>query len=70
MIRQESASIASLALKRWTANNSSLEFEESQEAYDLHMLKMGKKLSKQYPTNIYKLNKVRLRRIMNFLSAV
>lgn len=58
MIRQESCSVAGLAIKRWTANNSTLSFEESQEAYDLHLLKMGKKFSKKYPTNIYKLNKV------------
>ena len=58
MIRQESQSVAGLAIKRWTANNSTLSFEESQEAYDLHLLKMGKKFSKKYPTNIYKLNKV------------
>ena len=56
--RQESPPIASLTLKRWTANNSALSFEENQEAYDLHMLKMGKKFSKKYSTNIYKLNKV------------
>ena len=28
-IKQESASIASLAIKRWTANNSTASFEES-----------------------------------------
>ena len=58
MIRQESQSVAGLAIKRWTANNSTLTFEESQDVYDLHLLKMGKKFSKQYTTNIYKLNKV------------
>ena len=29
MIRQESQSVAGLAIKRWTANNSTLSFEES-----------------------------------------
>ena len=60
MIRQDSqpSSLASLALKRWAANNSAMAFEDCQEAYDMHMLRMSKKLSKQYSTNIYKLNKV------------
>jgi len=59
-------SIGSSALNRWKSmtsdKDSGVDFKsvdhDIMEEYDLHMMRMGKKMSKTYPTNIYTLNRV------------
>ncbi len=48
------------ALQRWASqkSHSTLQFEDSMASHDMHMLKMGKRFSKIFPFNIYKLNHV------------
>jgi hypothetical protein len=67
MIASPQLSIGSSALNRWKSMNSdknsgvdvkSAADHDIMEDYDFHMMRMGKKMSKVYPTNIYKLNRV------------
>ena len=49
------------ALSRWRAETEKSEmslFEDRLTQFDLYLMKIGKRMSKMYPTNIYKLNKV------------
>ena len=52
--------LAQRVMKRWHGNqtHSTGQFEEAMADYDVHMLRMGKRFSKSYSLNIYKLNQV------------
>jgi hypothetical protein len=44
-------------MDRWISKPHTA-FEESLEAYDVSMLRLGKQMCKRYVTNIYQLNRV------------
>lgn len=50
------------AVMRWQAEQfiQTDSFEDKLTKFDLHLMKIGKQMSKKYPTNVYKLNKCAL----------
>ena len=53
----EKLEVSCKVLERWGRVKGG-EFDDRVTQFDLHLMRVGKKMSKIYPTNVYKLNKV------------